>query len=78
MVVLMDGQMCVHLLSDEYLAAECGIGKRRSRQRLWALFSWETLDPAIHADVTLTGTNLPKQCCRPFTAFHRNSIPRWL
>lgn len=30
MVVLMDGQMCVHLLSDEYLAAECGIGKREA------------------------------------------------
>lgn len=41
------------------MARGCSVGRRNiseSSVMLWAMFCWETLDPGIHVDVTLTRT----------------------
>ena len=46
-------------LPGEYMAPGCTMGRRQAgggSVMLWAMFCWETLDPAIQVDVNLTGT----------------------
>ena len=55
----LDGPVCVCLLPGEEMAPGCTMGRRQAGGGsliLWALFCWETLDPAIHVAVTLAHT----------------------
>ena len=45
-------------LPGEHMAPGCTMERRQaggSSVMLWAIFCWETLDPAIHVDVTFSG-----------------------
>ena len=54
----MDGQVHVRHSPREHMAPGCTMGGRQAGggSVLWAMFCWETLGPAIHADVILTRT----------------------
>ena len=54
-----DGWVGVHHLPGKEMAPGCIMGRRQAGRgsiMLWVIFCWETLDPGIHVDVTLTHT----------------------
>ena len=54
-----DGQVRVCHLPGEHMASGCTMVGRQTGAgsvMLWAMLCWGTLGPAIHMDVTLTGT----------------------
>uniref|UniRef100_A0A671YBG6 Tc1-like transposase DDE domain-containing protein n=1 Tax=Sparus aurata TaxID=8175 RepID=A0A671YBG6_SPAAU len=80
-----DGQVRVCRLPGENMTPGCAV---RGSVRLWAMFCWETLGPAIHLDVALTSTtylNILADQVHPFIQtvfpdgsgfFQRDSTPR--